>query len=123
MKADANDVGGGRRAGEGSDRRNAPIVEDRVPGQPAIDGLPHPTRRGAPVVGHRIADHAGDGAHPIADRPNVAALELRVVAGLDVLRDGGHGYDRDESEGTDDGDTDGAHCMPLADVIRLEWTR
>ena len=48
------------------------VVEDRVPMDAAIGGLPETARRCAGVVGVRVADHSGHRRHTIAHRPDVA---------------------------------------------------
>ena len=53
-----------RRDRERADRLHRLLVEDRREGPRAVGGLPDAARRGADVVGRRVARGAGDGRDP-----------------------------------------------------------
>ena len=82
----AFDVGIGLRDRERADGRDLLIVEDRLPVDAAVLGLPDAAGGRAAIVGIRVAGDADDGAHTIADRANVAVSETgyegRVEAAL-----------------------------------------
>ena len=78
--ADVDDVRVGRRHRDRADRARRLVVEDRLPPDPAVRGLPHPARGRGRVVRERIAGHAG---HPRdaparrrADQPVLEAGQL-----------------------------------------------
>ena len=79
-----------RRYGERANRGRRLFIEDRVPTIAAIRRLPHAARRGARVIGARVAWNAGDRRYAIAyTRADKAKAELTViVAGAGLLRDG-----------------------------------
>ena len=74
--ADPDDVGIGIGDGNGADRRDGLIVEDRHERLAAVGGLPHAAGRGAEIVGVGIAGHARDGRDSAGRRgPHVAELQ------------------------------------------------
>ena len=66
--ADVDDVGIGRRDGDGADGRGRLIVEDRLPGEAAVGRLPDAAGRRGRVVDHRIAGDAAGPADAAAGR-------------------------------------------------------
>ena len=79
-RADVDDVRVGRRHRDRADRARRLVVEDRLPPDPAVRGLPYPARGGGRVVRERVAGHAGHArdapAGRRADQPVLEAGEL-----------------------------------------------
>ena len=74
--ADVDDVGVGRRDGDGADGGDGLVVEDRLPVHAAVGRLPDAAGRGGGVVGERIAGHAAGAADaPAGRRADAAELE------------------------------------------------
>src|SRR5262249_57707031 len=65
---------GGR--GEGADRGEGLIVEDRAPMRPAVICLEYAARGRAGVINVRLPRHASDGADPVAHRADVTIPKL-----------------------------------------------
>ena len=93
--ADVDDVRVGRGDGDRADRRDRLVVEDRLPVDAAVVGLPDAAGGRGRVVGERIARHAGDPRDPPAgrraDRAVVQAGELRRRLGRLVIGQDGQG--------------------------------
>src|SRR5262249_36116099 len=98
---------------DGGDGRGGLVVEDRLPGDAAVGGLPDAAGGGAGVVDERVAGDAGRAADAAAgeraDQAVLRVLEDGLVAlvGLVVLvragrgggREGGQGGEQDEGPG------------------------
>jgi len=78
--------------GEGTDRRNLLAVEDRLPDNTGIAGLPDPAIDRAKIEGGRVAANTGDGYYsPSAKRPDEPPPEPRVELGGNGLGGKGDG--------------------------------
>ena len=75
-RAHPHQIGVGLIDGDGPDRRRCLVVEDRAPGEPPVDGFPHPAGCRSHVDGVGIGDHRVDGGDPSthAGRANVTRL-------------------------------------------------
>jgi hypothetical protein len=86
--ADPDDVRGGLVDGHGADGGHRLIVEDRLPGEAAVDRLPDASGGGAHVDDFRVGGHRVHGGHPAAHagRADGAGLharqEIRIDGGI-----------------------------------------
>ena len=88
-----NDVRIGGRDGQRANRRDILVVEDRVPVRTVVGRLEDAARRRACVIDVRTAGDSGDGNNPVADRSDVAKLQLLVGIGRE-RRVGGLCHDK-----------------------------
>ena len=80
--ADVDDVGIARRDRDRSDRRDRLVVEDGLPGRPAVGRLPDAARRGGGVVDQRVPRHARRARHASAG----GGADVAVLERLECLR-------------------------------------
>ena len=104
-RADVDDVRVGRRHRDRADRARRLVVEDGLPPDAAVRGLPHPARGRGRVVGERVAGHAGHARNaPARGRADQPVLEpaklLRALRGLLLLGQGtgGHGQPEERTK-------------------------
>ena len=96
--ADVNDVGIGRRHGDGADRAGGLVVEQRRPGGAVVGGAPDAAVIEADVEDVGLAGHAGEGARaPGAGRADRAPVHLGIEPGIERLR--GEGRERKAKDG------------------------
>ncbi len=101
-----------RRHGQCADRVHGLVVEDRLPVQAGVLGLPDPSRGRARVVGESIAGNAGHGRSTVADGTDVSETQLTVMVRGDVLSS-----DRGRREEHREGGDDGAKSTHVANLV------
>src|SRR6187551_1697902 len=80
--AHPHDVRVRRSDGERSDRRNRLIVEDGVPVETSVGGLPESARRRTGVIRVAVPVHARDRGDAIAFRPDMPPLHSSKSGGV-----------------------------------------
>ena len=94
-----DDVGVGRRYGHLPDEGDFLVIEDREPGDAAVNGLVDAACRVSGVIDGGIAGNAGHGGDAVARGSDVAVFELVEDFGVDFLGAGLGPCQRDENQG------------------------